>query len=889
MIVHGSDLSAATMRHALAAAVVAHKLKQKLLLVHVLDPAWVGSNQPPGWDLEELAQQRLEREAARLREQLPELDVQVTVRHGSAHRELADAAGSDPGNLLVVSSSPQGTPVVRVGATAERLTLEASCPVLVLRDIAAFEAWHHEGRALRVVVGVDEGKSCEGAVALARRLRDAGCEVIAVRVYSAPEARERYGMRELTWLDKDPRIEELLVRDLEKRIDDIGGLGGARVMVELGMGRAGDHLVAVAEREQADLLLVGNHRRTGFERLSSVGAVALHFGDMAVLCVPPIESMGQARLPSVRKVGVATDMTEFSSAAIEHAYGLVPPGGEVFLIHVAPKSIYHSHENLALVSRMRELVPAAADPSIVTRTQLLHADKDRPAVLCAAVERLGLDVICVASHGRSGVSRLVMGSFAEDVLRRSTKPVLVVRPPSPSSMGGSMSAQGRILVVDDEVNARTALAELLRDEGYQVETASDGFKALPKLDQFAPDVLLTDLKMPGMNGIELMGKAVERECEPATLVMTAFGAVETAVEAMKAGAQDYLTKPIHMDELLVVLERTLERRRLVRESTDLRRRVAERHQVTSIIGSSPSMQRVFDTVVQVAPSRACVLIRGESGTGKELVAAALHEHSARAKGPFVRLHCAALAESLLESELFGHERGAFTGAVARRDGRFQQAHGGTLFLDEISEISPSVQVKLLRFLQEHEFERVGSNQTIKVDVRIVAATNRDLENEVREGHFREDLYYRLNVVPVELPPLRDRGGDIAILATHFLNRYAQENDKPVTGFTPEALDALSRYAWPGNVRELENLVERAIVLCRKPEISVDDLPVLSDRESRDSDGPPVPGSSMAELEKHAILRTLEHTGGSTSRAAEILGISVRKIQYKLREYTPDAE
>jgi two-component system response regulator HydG len=286
------------------------------------------------------------------------------------------------------------------------------------------------------------------------------------------------------------------------------------------------------------------------------------------------------------------------------------------------------------------------------------------------------------------------------------------------------------------------------------------------------------------------------------------------------------------------------------------------------------------------------LITGESGTGKELIAAALHQHSSRAAGPFVKLHCAALAETILESELFGHEKGAFTGAVARRDGRFSQADGGTLFLDEIGEISPAVQVKLLRFLQEHEFERVGGNQTIKVDVRVIAATNRDLLKLVREGKFREDLYYRLNVVAIEMPPLRVRPGDVALLATHFLKKFSKENGKTITGFTDDALERLARYAWPGNVRELENAIERAVVISRGDVIRSEDLALGGGGavEPVARDGyPPIPGASMAQLEKYALLKTLEHTGGSTSRAAEILGISARTIQYRLQEYHRSTE
>ena len=317
----------------------------------------------------------------------------------------------------------------------------------------------------------------------------------------------------------------------------------------------------------------------------------------------------------------------------------------------------------------------------------------------------------------------------------------------------------------------------------------------------------------------------------------------------------------------------------------MRQRLSEKHRIQNLIGSSPAMQRVFDTVLQVSPSRASVLITGESGTGKELIAAAIHEHSPRAAAPFIKLHCAALAETLLESELFGHERGAFTGAVARRDGRFQQADRGTLFLDEIGEISPAIQSKLLRFLQEHEFERVGGNQTIKVDVRIVAATNCDLTQRVKDGLFREDLYYRLNVVAIEMPPLRVRPSDIPLLATFFLQRFSEDNGRKLTGFTDAALERLVRYSWPGNVRELENAVERAVVVSRSDVIRPEDLAPAIMPQGTSSDGSPaVPGSTLAELEKFAILKTLEYTGGSTSKAADILKISPRKIQYKLQEY-----
>jgi DNA-binding NtrC family response regulator len=445
---------------------------------------------------------------------------------------------------------------------------------------------------------------------------------------------------------------------------------------------------------------------------------------------------------------------------------------------------------------------------------------------------------------------------------------------------------GRILVVDDEVNARTALAELLRDEGFDVETAADAFKALGKHQLFAPQLVVTDLKMPGMDGIELVKKLRAEADPPAVVVMTAFGAVQTAMDAMRAGAADYLTKPINFDELLIVLDKVLETEQLRRETRQLRARVRDRVAPNNIIGVAPPMQRVFEIIDQVAPSKATVLITGESGTGKELVANAVHQRSPRASGPFVKLHCAALAESLLESELFGHEKGSFTGAMARKDGRFSLADGGTLFLDEIGEISPAIQVKLLRFLQEHEFERVGGTQTIKVDVRIIAATNRNLGEEVAKGRFREDLYYRLNVVALEMPPLRNRRGDIPTLAKFFLDKFATANQKALEDLTPQALELLVSYDWPGNVRELENAIERAVVLTAPgSKIEPRHLPPTIRPVAGAVPGTPViPGATMAELERYAILETMKASGGSTSKAAEMLGISTRTIQYRLHQY-----
>ncbi|MGF1464910.1 MAG: sigma-54-dependent transcriptional regulator [Sandaracinaceae bacterium] len=449
---------------------------------------------------------------------------------------------------------------------------------------------------------------------------------------------------------------------------------------------------------------------------------------------------------------------------------------------------------------------------------------------------------------------------------------------------------GRILVVDDEANAREALAALLSDEGYEIQTAADGAEALGLLEPFDPEVVLTDLKMPKVDGLELLERGKRAAPNAAFLVMTAFGSIDTAVEAIKRGAENYLTKPLDLNALTALLSRAFEKARLRAEAADLRDRLDHRLAFGEIIGDHPAMQRLLKVVAQVARSKATVLIQGESGTGKELIAAAIHQNSKRRGGPFIRLNCAALAENLLESELFGHERGAFTGAVGRREGRFQQADGGTLFLDEVSEISLPLQVKLLRFLQEKEFERVGGNETLRVDVRIVAATNRNLRASVEAGDFREDLYYRLNVITLEVPPLRARRSDIPILARSFLKRFARENDRSIEGFTDEAIEAMLAYPWPGNVRELENAVERAVVLATDCRIDSSLLPSSGQARSASEDlRLLVPGMTLAELERLAIERTLEAVGGSTARAAEVLGISRRKIQYRLKEWAEEAE
>jgi DNA-binding NtrC family response regulator len=448
-----------------------------------------------------------------------------------------------------------------------------------------------------------------------------------------------------------------------------------------------------------------------------------------------------------------------------------------------------------------------------------------------------------------------------------------------------MAHRGRILIVDDESNARAALSEILREDGFATETAADGFKALGKLDEFAPDVILTDLKMPGLDGIAFMEKARAAAPGAVFVVMTAFGTISSAVEAMKKGAENYLLKPLDPEALGAVVDRAMEKARLVQEARRLRDRLRERNALSHIVSNDPKMHAVLELVAQVGPSKASVLVTGESGTGKELIAEAIHAASPRAKAPFVRLHCAALSESLLESELFGHERGAFTGAFSRREGRFKQADGGTLFLDEIGEVPAAVQVKLLRFLQERTFERVGGNETLRVDVRIIAATNRDLGVEIKKGAFREDLFYRLNVVAVELPPLRERRADVPALASFFLRKYAVENGKSIETFADDALAALLEYRWPGNVRELENVVERAVVLCDAHRIEKKHLsPTVVPNEDGEA-LPAIPGSTIADLERYAILKTLEACGGSTSKAATVLGVSPRKIQYKLHEYS----
>ncbi|HYQ25713.1 MAG TPA: sigma-54 dependent transcriptional regulator [Polyangiaceae bacterium] len=442
----------------------------------------------------------------------------------------------------------------------------------------------------------------------------------------------------------------------------------------------------------------------------------------------------------------------------------------------------------------------------------------------------------------------------------------------------------RILIVDDEPDVLTFMQELLQQKGYDVDIAQGAAEALSMLAERAPALLITDLRMPDLDGIGLLARLREQHRELPSIVLTAAGDLSTAIRAMRAGAADYLTKPIDVGALLLSIERVLARRDLQAEAEQLRAQLSARNQegLHGLLGTSLPMQRIYRMARQVAPARATVLITGESGTGKGQLARVIHDLGPRRSAPFVSAHCAALADSLLESELFGHEKGAFTGADKRRLGRFEQANGGTLFLDEIGEIPVATQIKLLRLLQERTLERVGGNDSIPIDVRVIAATSRDLASDVREHRFREDLYYRLNVVHIEMPPLRLRGHDVTVLAEHFLRRFARENQRHIEGLSQAALAKVVQHSWPGNVRELENAMERAVVFSEGAVVEADALPFES--VPRGLDDILVPGASLAEIERYAITKTLHAVGGSTSRAAEILDVSVRTIQYRLQEY-----
>ena len=449
-----------------------------------------------------------------------------------------------------------------------------------------------------------------------------------------------------------------------------------------------------------------------------------------------------------------------------------------------------------------------------------------------------------------------------------------------------------ILVVDDESNYLTVMETLLGEAGYEVLTAPSAIEALKISAAADLDLVLTDMKMPKMTGIELLDKLQQLQPDLPVIIMTAFGTVEKAVSAMKKGAFDYILKPFKNDEILVTIAKALKHRHLILTNRLLNQELEKKYGFPNIVGESRVMEEILALVKRVAGSRATVLITGESGTGKELIARAIHQCSNRAAKSCISVNCGALTETLLESELFGHERGAFTHAVAMRKGRFELADGGTLFMDEVAEMSQGLQVKLLRVLQEMEFERVGGTRTIKVDVRVVAASNRDLKEEVEAGRFREDLFYRLNVVHLHLPPLRQRQEDIPLLAAHFIKKYVQENLRDKTRITPEALQVLIHYAWPGNVRELENVMERAVILCSNNIISPQDLPAElapAPAESRlDIDrfiplNTPLP-EALDAIEEQMIRRALEKSGQVQVRAAELLGITKSLLQYKLKKY-----
>ncbi len=451
-----------------------------------------------------------------------------------------------------------------------------------------------------------------------------------------------------------------------------------------------------------------------------------------------------------------------------------------------------------------------------------------------------------------------------------------------------MSLNFTVLVVDDERNIREGLAEAFRMDGYEALTAADGEEGLRLASSDDVDLVVTDLRMPGKSGSELLKALSARRPGVPVIVLTGHGTIEDAVDAMRSGAFDFVTKPVNLEHLSLLAKRALASRELVRQNLELRAEVESQKRISSIVGKSAEMKRIFDVVRRVAPTRASVLITGESGVGKELVADALHNLSPRRDKALVKVHCAALAESLLESELFGHEKGAFTGAAGRKRGRFELAHEGTLFLDEIGEINQNVQIKILRALQERKFERVGGEDTVEVDVRVVAATNRDLKAEIEKGNFREDLFYRLNVVAIHVPPLRERKDDIPLLASAFLREFAEENGKAIEGFDPKARAALYAYRWPGNVRELRNCVESAVVMAKGGLVALDDLPP-SVGEAGGVDVIRIPaGSSMAEAEKVMIRETLAAQGGNKSRTAEVLGIGRKTLYQKLEDYGLEA-
>ncbi len=449
-----------------------------------------------------------------------------------------------------------------------------------------------------------------------------------------------------------------------------------------------------------------------------------------------------------------------------------------------------------------------------------------------------------------------------------------------------MKNHQRILVVEDDKNSLSGLLKLLQREGYETSGAISAYEALALMETQHYDIVLSDMKLPGLGALSLIDEIRKKDTEIPIVIMTAYSSIENAVAAIKRGAEEYLTKPLNIDALKRTLKKIGERQLLLKENEALKVRLEKKNAFQEFIGNTKEMRKMFSTIRDVAPSTATVLICGETGVGKELVAQAVHRLSPQKGGPFTVLHCAALAGGVLESELFGHDKGSFTGALYTRKGRFEMAHQGTLFLDEVSEMSLQVQVKLLRVIETGQFERVGGEVTKEVDVRLLAATNKDLTKEVAEGRFRKDLYYRINVIKIDIPPLRDRRDDIPLLTDYFLIHYAQKNTKNIKGVSPEVMKLLKDYNWPGNVRELENAIERAVVLSKKNVIETEHLP-SNLTHSGETTSPYLQlrvGTPLKDVEKEVILKTLELTGGSKTDAAKLLGVSTRKIEYKVKEW-----
>ncbi|MFP4376452.1 MAG: sigma-54-dependent transcriptional regulator [Spirochaetales bacterium] len=441
-----------------------------------------------------------------------------------------------------------------------------------------------------------------------------------------------------------------------------------------------------------------------------------------------------------------------------------------------------------------------------------------------------------------------------------------------------------VMVVDDEKNIRTGLGKAIELDGHNVVLAEDGRQALEFVEEEEIDLIICDLKMPRMTGEELLRRVVQSYPTLPVIILTGHGTIESAVQAMRDGAYDFLTKPVNLDRLSLLVKRALSTRELSLQHRALQEELEQRRQFANIIGTSSEMRRIFDVVRQVAGTKASVLITGESGVGKELIADAIHNLSNRNEKPFIKVHCAALSESLLESELFGHEKGAFTGAVSRKRGRFELAHMGTIFLDEIGEINQNVQIKILRVLQEKTFERVGGEETVEVDARIISATNKNLKAEIESGAFREDLFYRLNVVNIHIPPLRERKEDIPLLVAAFMKEFASENGKPVEGIDAKARSVLYNYSWPGNVRELRNCIESAVVMSKEPVITSDDLPPSVASDSESNYVRIELGTSMQDAERELIRANLAAQNGNKSRTAEILGIGRKTLHRKIAEY-----